>query len=232
MGLIRRAGGERTAPASQAASERWQSSLQPQLDTVAAALRKLNPAQVASRCGGISHPEAVKLRYWGRLVRVKWPELTAWEAAGQPCSPFDRMMLLFYLQRSDGLELAGEWIGFRELPDGNFYHQAFQGYACAPLAQAFGSAPARLRRAARTCGGTPVDGPATDTWGFEPLPLIRLAVALWPGEESLPAQAAILFDRHASHHLPLDGLALLGSGLARRLLAADRVTKPQGEVAG
>jgi hypothetical protein len=30
----------------------------------------------------------------------------------------------------------------------------------------------------------------------------------------------VLFDAHAGHHLPVDGLALLGAGLTGRLLKA------------
>jgi hypothetical protein len=233
MGLIRRAGGESAAsPGTTASSQRWESSLRPQLDAVATTLRQLEPAQVASRCGGRAFPGALEVDYWGRPVKVHWPELTACETGGQPCSPFERMMLLFYLRQSDGAQPAGEWISFRELPGGNFYHQAFQGYACTPLARVFGTDPAGLGSAAGACGGAPVDGPAADTWGFRPLPLVWLAVAMWPGEEGLPSQAAVLFDRNASHHLPLDGLALLGSGLSRRLLAAHRTIAAEGEAAG
>ena len=47
---------------------------------------------------------------------------------------------------------------------------------------------------------------------------LPLAAALWPGDEDLPGRAAILFDASASHYLTTDGLALLGSGLASRLL--------------
>jgi hypothetical protein len=50
--------------------------------------------------------------------------------------------------------------------------------------------------------------------------MIRLACALWPGDEDFPSKASILFDASASHYMPTDGLALLGSGLARRLIKA------------
>ena len=57
-------------------------------------------------------------------------------------------------------------------------------------------------------------------FSFSPLPMIRLACALWPGDEDFPSKASILFDASASHYMPTDGLALLGSGLARRLIKA------------
>ena len=42
----------------------------------------------------------------------------------------------------------------------------------------------------------------------------------WPGDEEFPSRASILFDPADIHYLPIDGLALMGSGLAGRLLKA------------
>jgi hypothetical protein len=49
---------------------------------------------------------------------------------------------------------------------------------------------------------------------------VRLAAVLWEGDDEIAARAAILFDAAAGHYMPTDGLALLGSGLAGRLIRA------------
>jgi hypothetical protein len=49
---------------------------------------------------------------------------------------------------------------------------------------------------------------------------VRIAVALWPGDEDFRSRASVLFDAAASHYMTTDGLALLGAGLARRLSRA------------
>jgi hypothetical protein len=139
-------------------------------------------------------------------------------AGGQPCSTFDAAMLLYYLATADGTLPAGRWIGFRELPGGSFYNQAFQGYSGDPLARTFSSRPGELERAAQELGGRRLTGIAPFAWSFLPLPRLSLAAALWPGDEELAGRAAVLFDASASHYLPTDGLALLGSGLSGRLL--------------
>jgi hypothetical protein len=54
-------------------------------------------------------------------------------------------------------------------------------------------------------------------YAFDPLPRIRLAAVLWPGDDELPARGAVLFDASASHYMTTDGLALLGGGLAGRM---------------
>jgi hypothetical protein len=127
-------------------------------------------------------------------------------------------MLLHHLRTSDGAPLAGRWIGFRELPGGEFYHQAYQGYTGRRLAAAFGADPDSFNWAAST--GERLGGPAPHSFGFYPLPRIALAACLWPGDDELPPQASVLFDANASRHLPIDGLALLGAGLTGRLLKA------------
>jgi hypothetical protein len=45
-------------------------------------------------------------------------------------------------------------------------------------------------------------------------------VTYWLGDEDFPSSCKILFDASASHYLPIDGSAILGSMLVRKLLAA------------
>ena len=61
---------------------------------------------------------------------------------------------------------------------------------------------------------------AEHAYGFQPLPRIRLAAVLWPGDEDFPTRASVLFDAASNHYMTIDGLALLGSGLASRLAKA------------
>lgn len=197
----------------------WGESMTRRLQQLRAELAGCQPAELAARSGAQFVAEAIRLRYWGRPVEVSWPSLEpSFTDTGQPCSTFDSAMLLYYLATADGTPVSGRWIGFRELPGGAFYNQAFQGYSGAPLARAVQSDPSRLERAAAELGGSPLDGLAPHAYRFLPLPRLPLAAALWPGDEELPGRAAVLFDACASHYLTTDGLALLGSGLAGRLL--------------
>jgi hypothetical protein len=72
--------------------------------------------------------------------------------------------------------------------------------------------------AARELKGTALPALAPMAFAFQPLPRIRIACVLWPGDDEFPTRASVLFDAAASHYMPTDGLALLGSGLARRLI--------------
>jgi len=58
-----------------------------------------------------------------------------------------------------------------------------------------------------------------------PLPRIRLASILYPGDDEFPARASVLFDAAASHYMTTDGLALLGAGLVGRLIKEGNALK-------
>lgn len=219
-GLIEQADGGKHRPQQTVdrARQAWQESMLRPIDELGQALRRQEPMGLALRAGCEFDGHALLLEYWQQAVRLPWPELTAERLAdGKPCSTFDQAMLMYYLNCADGAPLAGHWIGYRELPDGAFYHQAYQGYSGNRLAQAFGLQPEAFAVVALARGGEPITELGTTAFAFQPLPRIRLAAVLWPGDEEFAARAAVLFDAACSHYMTTDGLALLGGGLAGRL---------------
>ncbi|MCJ7823560.1 MAG: DUF3786 domain-containing protein [Anaerolineales bacterium] len=222
-GLTERAGGQESHGEEliAKAQEAWQESMIRRLDELREELRTCDLHNVAARSDGLVEGEAILLTYWGKSVALSWPALEAFSPPeGQPCSTFDTAMLLYYLNTADGSPLADRWIGFRELPDGGFYHQAFQGYSGNQIARVFGDEPETYALAAKAIGGQSLPALAPHAYLFHPLPKIRLAATLWPGDDEFPAKASVLFDAACGHYMPIDGLALLGAGLARRLIKA------------
>lgn len=74
-------------------------------------------------------------------------------------------------------------------------------------------------RAARALGGAPLAlGDAA--YAFAVLPQVSVAVVVWQGDDEFPASYRVLFDAAASHQLPTDACAIVGSTLTRRLVAA------------
>ena len=199
----------------------WQESMERRLGALRDELQERNIGHVAALCGGRVQESGILLTYWDQEILIAWPELNAaYLESKKACSTFDMAMLLYYLNSADGIPIADRWIGFRELPDGGFYHQAFQGYSGNKIADQFGENPAVYADASRALGGSALPALAPHAFSFSPLPMIRLACTLWPGDEDLPARASVLFDSSASHYMPTDGLGLLGSGLAQRLIKA------------
>ncbi len=220
-GLTDQAGGEppEMGSAVERAHQAWQESMLRQNDALRSQVRSRAPQILADRCGGTYHNQQVLISYWGRPVSLSWPELSArYEPDGPELVVFDTAMLLYYLVTADGSGMADRWIGYRELPDGAFYANAFQGYSGNRLAHSFGERPQAYTSAAQALGGTSLSGLPGLAYAFQPLPRIRLATVLYPGDEEFPARGIVLFDAAASHYMPTDGLALLGSGIVSRLI--------------
>ena len=126
-------------------------------------------------------------------------------------------VLAYYFHTSDGAPLSGEWISFAELPDGRMYNLAFQGYSGDALAKSYGLDVTSFRATCEKCGGTPTStGDAA--YLFQALPRLPMLVNYWCGDEDFPSTCKILFDRNASHYLPTDVCAILGSMLTRKIL--------------
>lgn len=220
MGLIERAGGGEFSGegAVERAHQAWQESMTRQLEVLRGEVRALDPALLAIRCGGYFEKDELRLKYWGEEVAIAWPELEArLTESGKPSSTFDTGMLLYYLRQADGAPMADAWVSYRELPGGAFYHQAFQGYSGNQIALAYGEDPEAFDRSVRSLGGWRLSGLSEHAYAFDALPRIRLAAILWPGDEEFPARASVLFDAAAGHYMTIDGLAVLGAGLAKRL---------------
>ncbi len=173
------------------------------------------PTLVAARAG-VTHlaeaegQEAFDVPFLGRIYRVTYPSGDIADVeSGQAPHHAASLILLHYLAQADGTPPAGEWVAFRELPDGMIYHSAFVGRVEPGLVGVFGHRPDALLDSGRALGGMPLDlGDAAVS--VDVLPYIRLACVLHLGDDEFPPAANVLFDAAAGHHLPTEDLAVLG----------------------
>lgn len=211
--------------AMHAGRQAWHASFQPVLADLRTQLQRRPPQQIAQQAG-VSWDRSrgeFQLQWLDQTYCISWPDLVASVGgADAPASASVQGLLLYYLSRADGTPRAEKWIGFRELPDGWLYHQAFQRYTGHRLTQGLGNDLPRLTMRAAELGGLTVDL-GDRAFAFHVLPAIWLAVIYWQGDEEFPPQAQVLFDPSAAHYLPADGLAMLGRQLVDRLL------EPPGE---
>jgi hypothetical protein len=218
-GGIKVTGGEAIEKAHQA----WQESMLKQLDALRNEILATQPGRLAANCGGTLKDQQIQLMYWGQVMSISLPDLRAYKLAdGTECSVYDAGVLLYYLREADGTPMADHRIGYRELPGGSFYSQAFQGYSGDRLARLYGEKPDAYTQAAHVLEGTTLTGLPGLAFSFLPLPRIRLAAILYPGDEEFAARGSVLFDAAASHYMTTDGLALLGAGLVGRLIQAGK----------
>lgn len=166
-------------------------------------------------CGG----KCLELSYWKNSVEISYPELDIINKETQLTpSEFTQAMILYYLSTADGSPIMGRWISFSELPDGKFYHKAFQSYTGIKLLREIGSNQEGFEGCAQTLSGQKSDyGQAS--YIFQALPKVPLMVVQWLGDEDFPTNFQILFDQNAKHYLPTDGYAILGSLLTSKLIS-------------
>lgn len=189
-----------------------------------------DPKELASRAGCAFDPESgcFELRVYGKLFAASFPALDVHELAADHHhgQVWLRVLLAHYFRTADGTPLSGHWVSLRELPGGLMYEAAFQGYSGSELARWLGPDFARLREIAPRLGAKPLDF-GDYSFRLDVLPRVPIAVVCDEGDEEFPAAARLLFDAAAQHYLPTDALATLGGRLARLLLQAAGVNRPE-----
>ncbi len=219
--------------------QEWYDKLAPVIEEARATLREVKPGKLVLRSGCRQDDDGnFRLDFFWREYVVPGDDFIVRRAdTGDEMPSFIQSIILTYLATADGTTPSSRWIGFRDLPDGMFYVQAFEGYSGGRLVRelagfgARGSAEAHpkpaqpsgnieaFRRAAESLGGEPLAlGDAG--YVFTALPRVHLGLVYWEGDEEFPSQARVLFEDTAAHYLPTDGLAILGSQLVGKILKA------------
>ena len=201
--------------------EEWHDKLAPVVREARETLRQIKPGKLALRSGCERDADGdFRLTFLWQEYVVSGADFTVrWADSGDEAPSFFQSLILTYLVTADGATPSSRWIGFRELPDGMFYAQAFRGYTGVRLVRELEGGIEAFCRAAEKLGGEPLEiGDAG--YIFTILPRIHMALVYWEGDEEFPSQARVLFEDTAAHYMCTDGLAILGSQLVGRLLKA------------
>ncbi len=184
-------------------------------------LRGRDPREIAARCGMEFQNGILRCKFYCDTYLIEPPEFqVSMEATEKPCGLNRSSMFYYYMLTADGSPFADKWIAFRDLPGGMFYHQAYQGYSGDRLAKAIDNRTHVFERAAKSLGGTKL-GVGDAAFAFDALPRARVAAVYYAADEDFPASANVLFDAAASHYLPTDALAGVGSALVDRLTGVE-----------
>jgi hypothetical protein len=195
--------------------------LAPVVKEMRSKLQSIAPEQLIARSGcALDQANQLRLAFFGRDYVISLADFAVRRADnGEEPASFTQDLILTYLHVADGTSGSHQWIGFRDLPNGLFYEQAFQGYTGAELIRSLRDNVAAFHHAAHTLNGIPLElGDAA--YAFSVLPRLRLAIVWWAGDEDFPPQARVLFEDTAPHYMSTEGLAILGSQLIGRMLKA------------
>lgn len=197
--------------------------LAPVMKEAQARLRAIDRAVIADRSGAeIDRDGNLRVKFLRREYVIDQTEWTLKRADNDVAPPsIMQSLILTYLYTADGMPPIDRWVSFRELPNGLFYAQAFQGYTGAALIRDLNGDVERFKQASENLQGAALSiGDAG--YAFQVLPRLKLAVSMWAGDDEFPAQAQVLFEETAPHYLITDGLAIVGSLLIGQIVKAGR----------
>ena len=198
----------------------WVDKLEPKVTALRADLLQSSPDDIARCSGAILDGDKLRLAMAFDDYVVDTADYVVSRPDGTEANSFMQSLVLTYLDTAADTPPAGRWVTFRDLPNGSFYNQAFQGYGPDRLAKRWQLDIAGFTAACQTRGGTPIDyGDAG--FAFKVLPRLDIAAIYWLGDEDFPSRASVLFDANAHYYMVIDGLAILGSRLVDSILAED-----------
>lgn len=217
----------KNTPQPQDSLNHWAQSMQEHITAQRQHLQAALPEQIAKRSGADWVPTGpdsgqLTLNYFRSTLVIEVPGYSVSTPQGETVPTIIEGLVITYFEVATGAPRVGEWITFRDLPGGTFYHQAFTGYSGNRLAQHFGNNLEAFKRGAEVAGGLILPGLGEMAYEFQILPCIWLAVVYWLGDpvDDFPSQANVLFDRSSSQYMALDGLAILGSQLVSQIIRA------------
>lgn len=154
----------------------------------------------------------------GEDYQVSAKEREVLMACGALAGQMQAVLILHYLIGflRHGYHPRGEWISFKETRDGKLFWPAFQESAIKPLVQSLQSDPKGLVcRLSSRLGGRKADG-GDVAFEVATFPCVFVRLVFWQGDEELPPEASLLFDRGLTEIYSTEDVAVLLLAVVQR----------------
>ncbi len=124
---------------------------------------------------------------------------------------------LNYIIHCKGLPVEENWVPLRELPGGQDWYRLFGQQCEKPLKKLADTYPDLFEDLVRVFGGRQVTNHYQSDVAvvLSPLPLVPLLICYWKPEDGMASNLNLFFDVTAVDNMGMDGLYLLGTGIAR-----------------
>ncbi|MCS7281265.1 MAG: DUF3786 domain-containing protein [Desulfobacterota bacterium] len=173
-------------------------------------LAKMDVEDICSRTGSKKiDEERIMVSYLNNPYRVEIKTGRILDGDGNETLPLrDRIILLHYLTDAKGSPETGKLITYAQIEGGRFYFPVFHKRTVEPMVRFFSSDPEKLLEVSKTLGGQ------RERYGdlsisLFPLPLVRMYMILWKGDEDVPPNGNILFDKNITDYLCAEDIAVL-----------------------
>ncbi|MFZ5641662.1 MAG: DUF3786 domain-containing protein [Bacillota bacterium] len=187
-------------------------------------LRTKEPAEMARNSGAAWDADrgVIILPYLGEEYTVSYPEGKVSYAAKDDEVPLkDQALLLHYLCTANGAPVQGNFISFKELPDGAIYTDPFRRRAIEPMLKVFGENHELFLQVAEKLGGVKQElGDVSVT--VPVFPRVPVTYVMWAGDDEFPATGNILFDASAPNYLPTEDYAVAASNVVYKMAGMAR----------
>jgi hypothetical protein len=133
------------------------------------------------------------------------------KSSGTPANEDMAVLILHYLigVLTHGYKQSGEWISFKEVWGGQSYYPAFQDNTLRPLMESLKRDPDGLFKNLTEClGGRLVEGGDLSV-ELVTFPEVCIRIIFWYGDEELPPDVTILFDKELARIIATEDIAAL-----------------------
>ncbi len=182
-------------------------------------LAKCDPNDICRRalCEYDREKRVYRLSVWGDEYSISLQDrkITSLINASPP-HDFFQVFLINYLQTSQDIGIAGEWISEKDLPGGPTFFRGPHEIPTAYISRNFGNDLSRFSKRCEELDGQPLDM-ADAAFCFSITPNIALAVLYWIGDEDFPSEAKILYDKAIIDFLALDIVYALAVEACQRI---------------
>jgi len=133
----------------------------------------------------------------------------------------EQILICHYVLHAPGGPETGRPITFRQIPDGQFYYEAFRKRTRDPFLATFGEDKDLFRTCGETLGGKPVEG-GDIAMVFQVFPRVAVQLIFWAGDDEFPPEASFLFDANMRRGLSAEDIAVMTGMLVYRLMGIAR----------
>ncbi|UCF72617.1 MAG: DUF3786 domain-containing protein [Deltaproteobacteria bacterium] len=193
------------------------------LDIAKKELSTRNPLHLCRLSGALCTEEGgstiIRLRFLNRTITIRWPDLLCYQDSHEEIPVKEQILILHYLNGSQGGDLTGELIAYQDMPSARFYLDAFNRRVKYPMIETFGDQPDQLPLLAKELFGADASSVGDISVVIEAFPKIPVTLVIWKGDEEFSSDGTILFDSSIKDILSADDISELTSRIVYRLIA-------------
>jgi len=200
------------------AETNYDKALRAALDAAFEDLRRANLEEIAYKSGAaLKGGDRLVTLFLGSTVEIS-PGAKGIMIDSVPADKRRAILVLHYLLKAEGVPLTGQMVGFKDVPQGSLYFTPFRNRVLYSMLPVLERSPEMLRKAVSSLGGEFVD--AGDlSFRFRVLPYVTAQYIYHRGEEGIPADLNILFDRSIEHYLSTEDIVVMCEEINRTLKA-------------